>query len=177
MNWANRLTVIRIILVPVFVASVLYYKLGIALAVFVVAALTDALDGYIARVRNERTRLGAIMDPIADKILILSAFVSLSLVAGLPDHLRMPAYVPVIIISRDVIIVLGALIIYLNNGGIKIKPTAVSKITTFFQMCTIVAVLLEFVHSEWIWNTAVVLTIVSGIDYIRIGSSQINGKA
>ena len=176
MNWANRITVLRIILVPVFIACVLYYRLGLALAVFIAAAVTDALDGYLARVRNERTKLGAIMDPIADKILILSAFVSLSLVAGLPDHLRMPAYVPIIIISRDVIILLGALIIYLNNGGINIKPTPVSKITTVFQMCTIVAVLVKFVHSEWIWNTAVVLTVISGIDYIRIGSSQINGK-
>jgi cardiolipin synthase (CMP-forming) len=176
MNWANRLTVLRIILVPVFVSCVLYHRLGLALAVFMAAAVTDALDGYLARSRNEKTKLGAIMDPLADKLLIMSAFVSLSLVSGLSDNLRMPVYVPVVVISRDVIILLGAVMIYLHNGKIDIKPTAISKVTTFFQIVTVISVLVKFAHSVWVWNVAVVFTIISGIDYIRIGSSQINGK-
>lgn len=176
MNWANRVTIFRILLVPVFVTSILYYNLGLAIAVFMTAAATDALDGYLARSRGEKTRLGAILDPIADKMLLVSAFISLSMVSGLPDHLRMPVYVPMVVISRDVIILLGAVVIYMNNGSIEVRPTGISKVTTFFQMLTIVSVLFGFVHSAWIWNTAVLLTVISGIGYIKIGSLQINGK-
>ncbi|MFC1570328.1 CDP-alcohol phosphatidyltransferase family protein [Candidatus Omnitrophota bacterium] len=176
MNWANRITILRIVLVPVFIAAILYAEFGLAIIIFVIAAFTDALDGYIARVRKEKTRLGAIMDPIADKLLIVSAFISLSMVAGLPAYLKMPFYVPIIVISRDVLILLGALIIYLNNGSLNIKPTIVGKVTTFFQMLTIISVLLQFIYSSWIWNATVVLTIISGLDYIRIGSGQMHGK-
>ncbi len=176
MNWANRLTISRIILVPVFIAAILYQRLTVALVIFMVAAVTDGLDGYIARSRKEKTRFGAIMDPVADKMLIGSAFICFSIVGTLPAYLRMPIYVPIIIISRDVIILLGVMSIYLLAGKIDIKPTIIGKITTFFQMFTIIAVLLRFIHSNWIWNAAVVLTVISGLDYIRIGSAKINGK-
>ena len=175
MNWANRLTMIRIVLVPLFIMSVLYHRLDLALGCFVFAAVTDALDGYIARTFNQKTKLGATLDPIADKLLIVSAFVCLSLVSGLPEYSRMPIYVPVAVISRDAIILLGAGIIYLHNGDIVIRPTVISKITTFSQMLTIIAVLTKFVHAGWIWNAAVVLTVVSGLDYIRLGAEQVNG--
>ncbi|HPN72416.1 MAG TPA: CDP-alcohol phosphatidyltransferase family protein [Candidatus Omnitrophota bacterium] len=176
MNWANRLTVLRVILVPVFVMAVLYHRLDAALVVFAVASVTDALDGYLARTLNQKTKFGATIDPIADKLLIMSAFVSLSLVSGLPEYSRMPVYVPVAVISRDVIILLGAGVIYFHNGGIEIRPTSISKITTFFQMLTVISVLLKFVYSAWIWNIAVILTIVSGLDYIKRGADEINGK-
>ncbi|MFQ5952364.1 MAG: CDP-alcohol phosphatidyltransferase family protein [Candidatus Omnitrophota bacterium] len=176
MNWANRLTILRIILVPVFIAAILYHRLYLALAIFVLAAITDGLDGYIARVRKERTQLGRILDPVADKMLILSGFVSLSLVAGLPDYLKMPIYVPIIVISRDVIILLGAVVIYLLTERLEIKPTILGKVTTFFQMITIISLLLGFVYSNWIWNTTVVFTVLSGLDYIRIGARQVNEK-
>ena len=176
MNWANRLTIFRIILAPVFITAILYHRLNLALAVFVAAALTDALDGYIARTFDQKTQLGMIMDPIADKMLILSAFVSFSLVKGLPAYLKMPVYVPMIVISRDVIILLGALVIYLHNGSIKVNPTVLGKVTTVFQMITVIALLIQFVHSSWLWNATVVLTVISGLDYIRIGSKQINGN-
>ncbi|MDP8298415.1 MAG: CDP-alcohol phosphatidyltransferase family protein [Candidatus Tantalella remota] len=176
MNWANRLTICRIILVPVFIAAVLYQRLNIALVVFIVAMITDALDGYLARSRNEITRFGAIMDPISDKMLIGSAFLSFSIVQGLPVYLKMPVYVPIVIISRDVIILLGVFIIQVITGGVEIKPTLVGKITTFFQMITIIALLLRFVHSSWLWNATVALTVISGIDYVRRGSSSVNGK-
>ncbi|MFH1552383.1 MAG: CDP-alcohol phosphatidyltransferase family protein [Candidatus Omnitrophota bacterium] len=176
MNWANRITVCRIILVPVFITAVLYHRLNMALLVFILAVATDGLDGYLARTRKEKTRLGAIMDPIADKMLIGSAFISFSLVAGLPAYLKMPVYVPIIVISRDVIILVGALIIYLLAGKIDIKPTVIGKMTTFFQMITIISVLLRFIYSSWVWNAMIILTVVSGIDYIRIGSGQINEK-
>lgn len=177
MNLANRLTILRIILIPVFITAVLYRRLDIALIVFVAAAITDGLDGYIARIRKEKTKFGAIMDPLADKMLIGSAFISFSLVTGLPAYLKMPVYVTTIVISRDVIILLGAVIIYLLAGDINIKPTKIGKVTTFFQMLTIILILIRFVYSSWIWNMTVVLTIVSGLDYIRIFSRQINEKS
>ena len=175
MNWANRLTILRIILVPIFVTAILYYKLNIAFVIFVIASITDALDGYIARRRNEKTLLGTVMDPIADKALLASAYVSFSLVLGLPEYLRMPVYVPIIVISRDLIILAGAMVIYLVTGKLEVRPTALGKITTFFQMLTIVSLLLQFIYSSWIWNITVVLTAASGLDYIRIGAKQING--
>ena len=176
MNWPNRLTILRIILVPVFITAVLYHRLDFAFIVFLGASFTDALDGYLARVRNEKTRLGAIMDPLADKMLIGSAFVSFSIVTGLPVYMKMPVYVPIIVISRDVIILLGVVMIYLLTGGVEIKPTMLGKLTTVFQMMTILALLLKFMYSSWMWNMTAVITVISGLDYIRIGSRYINGK-
>ena len=176
MNWANRITILRIILVPAFITAVLYHRLYLALGVFVFAAITDGLDGYLARVRQERTQLGRILDPVADKMLLNSAFITLSLVSGLPDYLSMPAYVPIIVISRDVIILLGAIVIYLLTQKMEIKPTILGKVTTFFQMFTIISLLLGFIYSNWIWNIAVFLTVLSGLDYIRIGARQLNEK-
>lgn len=177
MNWANRLTILRIILTPVFITMILYQRLNIALLVFIVAAITDGLDGYLARSRKERTRFGTVMDPVADKMLIGSAFICFSLVSELPAYLKMPVYVPVIVISRDVIILLGVVIMYLLAGKVDIKPTVIGKVTTFFQMFTIIVVLLRFIHSNWMWNITVILTAVSGLDYIRIASRQINEKS
>ncbi len=177
MNWPNRVTVFRIILVPVFVLAVYYQHFNLALGVFVLASISDALDGYLARTRNEKTKLGAVLDPIADKMLIISAFVSLSVITtGVPYHLQMPGYVPIIIISRDVLILTGVAVIYLVSGRIDIRPTNLSKATTFFQMLTIVLVLIRFDHSKWIWNAAVILTLLSGFDYVRIASRSFNGK-
>jgi cardiolipin synthase len=162
--------------VPIFITAVLYHRLDLAFIVFLGATITDALDGYLARVRNEKTRLGAFMDPLADKMLIGSAFISFSIVTGLPAYIKIPAYVPIIVISRDVIILLGVVMIYFLTGDIEIKPTMLGKLTTVFQMVTILALLLKFMYSSWIWNITAVLTVVSGLDYIRIGSRYINGK-
>lgn len=176
MNLANRLTILRIVLVPFFVMSILYHRLWIALAIFVIASLTDALDGYIARKFDQKTGFGAVIDPLADKLLIMSAYVSLGIVSGLPSHIRMPVYVPLAVISRDVIILMGVGLIFLNNEKIDIKPTIMSKITTFFQMLTIILVLIGFLYSNWVWNITVFFTVLSGLDYIKRGSEQINDR-
>jgi cardiolipin synthase len=163
-------------LVPVFIITILYHRLNLAFLVFVIAAITDGLDGYIARVRKERTRLGKILDPVADKMLIISAFICFSLVSGLPDYLKMPAYVPIIVVSRDFFIVFGAIVIYLLTQKLEVRPTVLGKVTTFFQMLTVISLLLGFIYSNWIWNTTVVFTVLSGLDYLRIGAKQVNGK-
>ncbi|MFH1877898.1 MAG: CDP-alcohol phosphatidyltransferase family protein [Candidatus Omnitrophota bacterium] len=176
MNWANRVTLLRIVLVPVFITAVSYHSLNLALVIFILAAITDGLDGYLARTRNEKTKLGSIIDPIADKMLIGSAFICFSLVKGLPAYLEMPVYVPIIVISRDVIILAGAMIVYLLNSGIDVRPSVLGKITTVIQMLTVISLLLRFPYSNWMWNTTAVVTVASGLDYLRIGSNQINGK-
>jgi len=176
MNWANRLTILRILLVPVFIMAILYNKLNMALVIFIIASATDALDGYIARSRNEKTRFGAFMDPLADKLLVGSAFISFSVVTGLPEYIKMPIYVPLIVISRDVIILIGVMVIYLLVGKIDIKPTILGKITTFTQIVTVISLLLRFVYSSWVWNVMVAFTVISGLEYLRIGARQANGK-
>ncbi|MBF0493726.1 MAG: CDP-alcohol phosphatidyltransferase family protein [Candidatus Omnitrophica bacterium] len=177
MNIPNKLTILRIILVPFFVAAILYHKLEAALVIFVLAALTDGFDGYIARVFNQKTHLGAVMDPIADKALIDCAYVSFSLVTDLPAYLHLPLYVPITVLSRDFIILVGISILNSVVGKVDIKPTVLSKITTFFQMATITALLVQFKFSPILWNLTVLFTVVSGIDYIRIGARLVNDKA
>jgi cardiolipin synthase (CMP-forming) len=178
LNLANKITMCRIILVPVFVLAMMYHRIDLALLIFIAASITDGLDGYIARSRDQITSLGKMLDPLADKFLILAAYLSFSLVGGLPEYLKMPIYVPIIIISRDVILVIGGMVINHITGNIEVQPTVLGKVTTFFQMLTIIALLFQFIHSSWLWNITVLLTVVSGLDYLRIGSRQVqaNGK-
>lgn len=175
MNLANKITIIRILLIPFFIAFVLYSRWEWALIIFIIAAISDGVDGYIARAFSQRTELGEILDPIADKLLILSAFICLSVVPSLPEKVKMPLYVPIVIISRDAIIVLGAMVIYFIKGKLEIKPTVISKITTFFQMLTVIAVLLKLGASSVLWNVAVGFTVLSGVDYVIRGTRLFNG--
>ncbi|MDD5136497.1 MAG: hypothetical protein PHN63_04020, partial [Candidatus Omnitrophica bacterium] len=107
---------------------------------------------------------------VADKLLLISAYICLMLVGSMPPGLRLPPYVPIIIISRDAIIVLGSIIVYVVTGDLKVAPSAIGKMTTFFQMITIVAILLRFGYSSVLWNVTALFTILSGIDYIWKGS-------
>ncbi|MEE8360433.1 MAG: CDP-alcohol phosphatidyltransferase family protein, partial [Candidatus Omnitrophota bacterium] len=100
MNLANKISITRIILVPFFIAAVVYSKFTLALAIFIICIISDALDGYIARTRSQQTKLGSILDPMADKLLLVSGFVSLSMISDLPENLRFPPYVPLIVVSR-----------------------------------------------------------------------------
>ncbi len=176
MNLPNKITIARIILVPFFIGAVIYARMDIALLIFIAAIITDGLDGLIARATNQKTGLGTMMDPVADKLLLVSAFVCLSAAGSASGQLRLPPYVPIIIISRDAILVLGSVLVYLITGDIKIKPSPVGKITTFFQMMSIVGVLLGFKYTYIVWNLAVALTLVSGIDYMIKGSRLFNGS-
>jgi cardiolipin synthase len=170
MNLANKISIARIILIPFFVAAIVYGRMEIALAIFILAALSDGADGFIARAFNQKTELGAMLDPIADKLLLLTAFISMATVKAIPPEIRLPPYVPIIVISRDILIVIGSVIVYMIKGDLKIKPSVIGKITTFFQMITIVSVLILFKYSYIIWNIAVALTIISGVDYLVKGS-------
>ena len=175
-NVANKITIVRLLLVPLFISFVLYAKWEMALLVFILAAISDGLDGYIARRFKQRTELGTVLDPIADKILILSAFISFSVVKIFPGSERLPLYVPIVIISRDAIIVLGAVLIQFIKGKIEIRPTAIGKVTTFFQMITVISILMKLSVSPLLWNIAVAFTIFSGTDYIIKGARVFNEK-
>ncbi|MFH1778662.1 MAG: CDP-alcohol phosphatidyltransferase family protein [Candidatus Omnitrophota bacterium] len=180
MNLANKISIIRILLIPFFIWAIVYYRPEhdylrfVALGIFALAVLSDAIDGYLARVLKQRTALGTFLDPIADKLLLVTAFISLTMANNLPASLRLPPWVSIIVVSRDVIIVLGAVVIFLMSGGIKISPSPLGKATTFFQMITIISVLLQYRHSNYIWNLAIAFTVLSGIDYIVRGARLLN---
>lgn len=173
MNLANKISIARIILIPFFIAAIVYSKLGVALVLFMLAVISDAADGFIARTLKQKTELGTILDPIADKLLLMSAYITLS-IAHLKELITIPPYVMIVVISRDFIIVLGSIILYMIKGSLEVSPSIVGKVTTFFQMMTIVSVLVQFDHSAVVWNIAVTLTIASGIDYVIKGSRQFN---
>ncbi len=185
MNLATRISIARILLIPFFIGSIVYYKNEGSLisylpfAIFLAAVLTDAVDGFIARRFNQKTELGTIIDPIADKLLLISAFICLSLSKSIPENLRLPPWLPILVISRDIIIVLGTVLIYIIRGKVQVVPTFLGKTTTFLQMSTILSVLIKFSHSFMIWDLAGVLTVISGINYIFRGSrllSENNGR-
>ncbi|MEI8176325.1 MAG: CDP-alcohol phosphatidyltransferase family protein [Candidatus Omnitrophota bacterium] len=185
MNLANRISILRVLLIPFFVGSIVYYKNEgsfvsyLPFLIFFVAVITDGIDGFIARRFNQKTELGTILDPLADKMLLISAFICLSLSTSIPEHLRLPPWLPILVISRDVIIVLGSVIIHLIKGSVRILPTWLGKSTTFLQMSTILSVLVKFPYSYVIWYLAALCTVFSGMDYIVRGSrllSENNGK-
>jgi len=176
---ANKITIFRILLIPFFIASLLYYGETttylrfVAFAIFAVACLSDAIDGGIARSRDQVSELGTVLDPVADKLLISSAFISLSIIKSVPLEVRIPAGVVLAVITRDIIIVLGILIMQFLKGNVTIKPSVLGKITTFFQMTAILAILLVFKFNKFFVYPAVVFTVLSGIDYIWRGSKQL----
>ena len=135
---ANQLTLLRLALVPAFVILVLYGRLGWALVVFITAGITDGLDGLIARMTNQRTSLGAFLDPMADKLLLVSAFVVLTLPnIGLAN--RIPLWLTVLVISRDVIIVATVAIVSIALGPRTFRPSIFGKVATATYIVTTVA--------------------------------------
>jgi len=180
-NLANRLTVLRILLVPVFIASLLYYSpernyfYFVSLAAFLIACLTDGLDGYLARKFHQKTLLGSYIDPIADKLLLVSGFLSLSLINHLPDSMRIPAWFTILVIARDVIILIGSLMIFLTTSHLKAEPLYIGKITTVFQMIALFLSLLSAPEQvkSLIFIITGFLTLLSGIQYIRMGGKML----
>jgi len=174
MNVPNLLTILRILSIPVFVISLLYEHLFLALLVFVGAGITDGLDGWIARVYCQRTPAGEYLDPIADKLLLTSAFIILAVLRIIP------VWLTVIVIARDVIIVMGILILRLTSHRVAIKPTFISKVATCFQIATIAwalltpySLFLKSVFPSIIWVTGII-TCITGLQYIYIGAQYLN---
>ena len=143
----NLLTVFRMVLIPVFVSLLFYQKFVYALAVFVLAGITDGLDGLLARRFDQKSQLGTILDPIADKMLLVTAFVVLSMRSvfppPVPSHLPVPFWVTVAVISRDVFILVGAAAINIVTGFRRFRPSMLGKINTTVQIVAIVLLMLS----------------------------------
>jgi len=167
---ANQLTILRIALTPAFVLLVVYEYLGAALLVFAIAGSTDALDGLIARRAGQRTSLGAWLDPMADKLLLVTTFVVLT-VPGIPLSNHLPLWLTVIVISRDVVIVGVVAIINLAVGPRTFRPSLLGKATTAAFIVTSVVVMFFNYRGEksmlvdaGVW-LSLALTLVSSADY------------
>jgi len=171
LNLANQLTLLRLALVPAFALLTLYGELGWALIVFVVAGITDGLDGLVARMTNQRTAVGAWLDPMADKLLLLTTFIVLSL-PGIGLTNRLPLWLTVLIISRDIVIVLTVAVITLALGPRVFKPTIYGKAATATYIVTsIVVMLFNYLKQTSVLvdvgiYASLVLTLVSGAHYV-----------
>ena len=180
MGLANKITIVRILLVPFLLTALFYYKSEydflrfVALGIFFICAITDAVDGYIARKFYQKTKLGSILDPIADKMLILTAFLSLSMLESIPAASKIPPWLTIIVISRDGIIVLGATVIFFIMKDVEIKPSILGKITTVFQMLTVVAALLQIGFMNIIFWLTTIFTVSSGLGYVWRGTRILN---
>jgi cardiolipin synthase len=168
---ANLLTILRLILIPVFVTALYYQQFKWALVVFFVAAVTDGLDGLVARSLNQKTQLGAILDPMADKLLLVTAFVILSLPRfTLTDPI--PFWLTAVAISRDAIIVLGAAVINMTTGFKQFRPSIPGKLNTLVQIVMIVFVLLANAFglaAEYlpvVYYATLGMAVFSGLHYI-----------
>ena len=171
MNIPNLLTILRILLVPLVVILLMDSAYAMALAVFILAGVTDGLDGFLARVLKQKTLLGAYLDPLADKALIASSFITLSILGFIPGWLT------VIVIARDLVILLGISLLTILSVSFQIRPVAVSKVTTALQLFTVFFVLLSIsfpgrfpplIVESLFWLTAS-FTVFSGFFYIKKG--------
>lgn len=176
----NLLTVLRMMLIPVFV-SLLFYKLyAWALLVFVLAGLTDGLDGLLARRFNQRSSLGTVLDPIADKLMLVTSFVVLSLPntfpQPLPRHLPIPFWTTALVISRDVFILVGATAIHLVTGFRRFRPSWLGKVNTTVQILAIIYILVAAHYPPMtgylpaVYSVVGAAAFVSGVHYIFFAS-------
>ena len=169
---ANQLTLFRLLAVPCVVILVLYGFDGWALIVFAVAGITDALDGVIARRSGQPTSLGAFLDPMADKLLLVSTFVVLTLERDPPMPNALPVWLTVLVISRDVVIVLTVAVVNLAIGRREFHPSALGKVATLLYVLTCAFALLfnylgrPSVVVDFLVYTALAVTVVSGLHYI-----------
>jgi len=167
----NLLTLARIGLVPWLVVLLQDQQYGLSLAVFVIAGLSDGLDGYIAKRFDAITYLGSILDPIADKVLLVTSYIMLSVMGIIPFWLM------VVVVFRDIIIIGGNLLMVLFFSSMEMKPLAISKLNTVIQILYIVLVLASlsfgWQYSDFISlvGIAVAITsVLSGLSYVYIGS-------
>ncbi len=175
MSLANKISIFRILLAPAIVAALVYYHPErdglrlVALSLFLVGIVSDAADGFLARRHNQQTELGALLDPIADKFLILSTLISCATIEGLPVWMRVPAWFNLIVISRDVLLVAGSVVLFGVQRRWNVRPSPLGKATTCAQMLVIPSVLLGLPITMPLILVATLLTVLSGISYVRLG--------
>ena len=173
---ANRLTILRILMTPAIMILLLYRYMGAAIALFLLAGITDGLDGFVARSRGQRTDLGMVLDPLADKLLLVSAIVVLTILQELPRWLM------IIVVSRDIILIGGSVILYMFLGKLSVPPSWLGKFTTGFQIATVLLAMLDNFASPLrplvmpVALLTTLLTIGSGLHYVYRGTRLLNGR-
>jgi len=182
MTLATRITILRILLIPFFVGALLYYDESaikgainevyhwLAVSAFIIAAVTDALDGWIAKRFKQKSELGAVLDPLADKALLLAAIITLSII-HVPGLYRLPLWFLVLVLGRDAILLMGFAVLHAFTRHVRVRPHWSGKISTALQMCTVSIILLKFDWLQidwWVW-AAGVFTFVSLMVYIVRG--------
>lgn len=201
MTTANKITITRILMIPLFVTMAIYYGRSVqdgapaewqrwaAIAIFVIAAASDGVDGYIARRYDQKSQLGVILDPIADKGLLLAGILTLSFSNWAYEF---PIWFPVLVIARDVIVVSGTVALHYLNGTVRVKPSWTGKTATVFQMISIACVMLQlnFFETQLHVGREVVqlafldlpvylaglFTAISGAGYVMDGIHQLHAK-
>lgn len=178
MTLANQITIARLLAIPLFVLLAVYYGQSLergtpqewlrvaAIAVFVLAAISDGVDGWVARRFNQRSALGATLDPIADKGLLLTAVITLSVSKW---AISFPLWFPVLVIARDAVILVGCAVLHHLEGKLEVKPTWLGKTATALQMAAIAWVMLQLEGHDWPIALAGIFTFLSGADYVRRG--------
>lgn len=180
LNLANCLTLFRILTIPIFLEFLAYHFYWEALVVFAIGGLTDFLDGFVARRMNQQTALGAYLDPVADKLLVITSFVMLGSIGGIP------VWLTVIVVVRDILIVLGYGIVYLLvEERLQVKPTLTGKWSTTLQLLTL-AIALLMLHDPRLLSERVLdgfvaasalATVVSGCQYLYRGLVWLQNRA
>jgi cardiolipin synthase len=176
---ANQLTLLRVLLVPTFVLLLIYGSTGWALATFLAAGVTDGLDGLIARRSGQKTNLGAWLDPMADKLLLVSAFIVLTLPdLGLTN--RLPIWLTILVITRDIVIVATVAIVNLAVGPRTFRPSIFGKIATAVYIATcLVALVFNYLERPSVWvetfvYASLAITVVSSLDYLARTARIVN---
>lgn len=183
----NVLTIIRMVLIPVFVSMLFYQRFVWALMIFVIAGITDGLDGLFARRFRQQSQLGRILDPIADKLMLVTSFVVLSMrgvfPTPLPRHLPIPFWVTITVLSRDVFILIGAAAINIVTGFRNFRPSFPGKASTVVQIVTVAAVMLAArvkigagYYLPTLYTAVFALTIFSGVHYVFFVSRLMNDE-
>jgi cardiolipin synthase len=183
-NLPNLLTMFRMVLIPVFVSLLFYQKFGWALGVFMLAGATDGLDGLFARRFDQKTQLGTILDPIADKLLLVSSFIVLSMPSispqPLPRHFPVPFWVTAAVISRDIFIIVGAAAINIVTGFKRFRPSWLGKVNTAIQILAIAAILVAASmppvrgYLPTVYTTVFAFAVFSGVHYVYFASRLLN---
>jgi CDP-diacylglycerol--glycerol-3-phosphate 3-phosphatidyltransferase len=186
MTTANKITILRILLIPFFVGATIYYvRVGnelyrlVAILCFAVAAICDGVDGYIARHYNQISELGKILDPLADKLLLVSGVVLLSF-DNSPYFRQIPLWLIITIIGRDLLILIGVVVVHYTVGKVQVRPHFFGKCATVFQMLVVIGVLLRwdlYFHGHllktWIYGAGI-FTGISGLLYVWDGIRQLS---
>jgi cardiolipin synthase len=177
LNLPNLITLLRIGAIPLFLILLTDKRYTEALLVFAVAGISDSLDGAIARLTNSHTTLGSYIDPLADKLLLVSSFLILTFLGFIPHWLA------ILVIIRDVLILVGFVVLFIITGhAIAIRPTFIGKASTFFQLLTVTQTLVSLHNAAWhfplLWHSALVLaggaTTISGFQYLSRAFQWLN---